>query len=273
MLETYQKRNINESDALPEKQTIVELADWLNTDPGRYMQNWEQSRINAVVSDVFGYHALQVGLPQTDLLAANRMPHKAWAAPLASRVCADIDSANLVFCRPEALPFDSQSLDLLVLSHGLTLTDDPHQILREVERVLVPEGRVVISGFNPWSLWGLRHRLPYLSASLPYPKDAGVSLSRLKDWFKLLSFDIDRGYFGCYVPPCLSQKWISRFGFMEHAGDRWWPVFGAMYVVSAVKRVAGMRLIKSAWTRKYRRRVAAAATGVALNTRKEGDQT
>lgn len=256
---------------LPEKQTIVELADWLETDQGRYMQNWEQQRIDAVVADVFGYHALQVGLPHTDLLAANRMPHKVWAAPQVFPGIAAVDGSNLVVCQPEALPFDSQSIDLLVLSHGLTFTNAPHQVLREIDRVLVPEGRVVISGFNPWSLWGLRHRMPGLSAWLPYPKDTSVPLSRLKDWFKLLSFDIDRGYFGCYVPPCSSKRWISRFSFMEHAGDRWWPVFGAVYVVSAVKRVAGMRLIKSGWTRKYRRRVAQTATGVAMNTQKSGD--
>jgi len=50
---------------------------------------------------------------------------------------------------------------------------------------------------------------------------------------------------------------------MEKAGDRWWPVCGAVYVVSAVKKVAGMRLITPAWKRKMRRRGARAAAGVA----------
>jgi ubiquinone/menaquinone biosynthesis C-methylase UbiE len=59
----------------------------------------------------------------------------------------------------DALPFDSASLDLVVLPHTLELASDPHQTLREVERVLVPEGRVVIVGFNPASLWGLRQGL------------------------------------------------------------------------------------------------------------------
>jgi SAM-dependent methyltransferase len=145
------------------------------------------------------------------------------------------------------LPFDSQSVDLLVLPHGLEASTHPHQVLREVERVLVPEGRLVISGFNPWSLWGVRQHIPYLTPWLPQSIHDQVSLPRLKDWLKLLSFDIELGHFGCYVPPFRSQKWINRFAFTEAAGNRWWPVCGAVYVVSAVKRVAGMRLITPRW--------------------------
>ena len=66
--------------------------------------------------------------------------------------------------------------------------------------------------------------------------------------------EADRGRFGCYAPPCLTQKWLRRWSFMEAAGDRWWPVCGAVYVVSAVRRVAGMRLITPAWKKQEKRR-------------------
>jgi hypothetical protein len=66
---------------------------------------------------------------------------------------------------------------------------------------------------------------------------------RLRDWLRLLSFDIERGRFGCYRPPLASSRWLSRFAWMEPAGDRWWPVFGAVYLLVAVKRVRGMRLV------------------------------
>src|SRR3546814_19954436 len=89
-----------------------------------------------------------------------------------------------------------------------------------------------------------------------------VSLPRLKDWFKLLSFELDRGRFGCYAPPCTSQAWLDRWSFMDAAGDRWWPVCGAVYVVSAVKRVAGMRLVGPTWkTAKKRVQRQAVVTG------------
>jgi len=84
---------------------------------------------------------------------------------------------------------------------------------------------------------------------LPIPAHNQVSLVRLKDWFKLLSFELDRGRFGCYAPACQTDRWLERWSFMESAGDRWWPVCGAVYVVSAVKRVAGMRLVGPVWKR------------------------
>ena len=114
------------------KHSIVELADWLQTDPGRYMQNWEQTRVDAVVSDIFGYHALQVGMVQRDLLRANRMPNKAWTTAEANVLTdwSEKNRSNFVLCEAEALPFESQSIDLLVLSYGLELSARPHQVLR-----------------------------------------------------------------------------------------------------------------------------------------------
>src|SRR3954447_8042321 len=155
-------------------------------------------------------------------------------------------------CDFDALPFPSHSIDLLVLPHGLELARDPHLALREVERVLVPEGRVVVVGFNPASLWGVRQRLGRLrrrlwrgrEQSLFLPNDGEfIGYRRLRDWLRLLSFEVEAGRFGCYLPPVRSEKWLARFGWMERTGDRWWPVFGAVYFIVAVKRVRGMRLV------------------------------
>ncbi|HUG58403.1 MAG TPA: methyltransferase domain-containing protein [Candidimonas sp.] len=244
---------------LADQPLIVELAEWLGTPPGRYVQAWEQKQIDGMVANVFGYHAIQIGLPHWDLLQANRISYK-------GRTCVLFEQAGehgaAVVADPENLPFDTQSIDLLVLPHILECSNAPHQILREAERVLMPEGRVVISGFNPWSLWGGRDRIPGLDPLMPVPAHMQVSLARLKDWFKLLSFELDRGRFGCYAPPCESKVWLDRWAFMEAAGDRWWPVCGAVYVVSAVKRVTGMRLVGPAWkTAKKRVRGQAVVTG------------
>ena len=240
--------------------TIVDLESWLCSDPGLYMQKWECARVDALVSDAFGFNALQVGMPSLDMLHNNRIAFKAYAGPVMPGGVPEASWQSVVLCDAELLPFSSQSIDLLVLPHGLECAADPHQVLREVERVLVPEGRVVISGFNPWSLWGLRNRMPYMKQWLPHTPKELVSLPRLKDWLKLLSFDIDRGSFGCYVPAISSKKWIERYAFMEHAGDRWWPYLGAVYVVSAVKRVHGMRLLTPAWKSRQKRRATRAVT-------------
>lgn len=148
------------------------------------------------------------------------------------------------------LPFASQSLDLVVLPHVLEFATEPHQVLREVERVLIPEGQVIVVGFNPASLWGARQIAGRLTGAHFLPLDGEfISLPRLKDWLKLLNMEVDRGHFGCYAPPCATDKWLNRFSFMESVGDRWWPYLGAVYAVQAIKRVKGMRLIGPAWKR------------------------
>jgi SAM-dependent methyltransferase len=147
------------------------------------------------------------------------------------------------------LPFVSDSLDLIVLPHALEFAADPHRVLREVERVLRPEGRVVVSGMNPFSLWGVRQALqPVLGQYLPTEGEF-ISLPRLRDWFRLLSLDLDKGHFGGFAWPVRSEKWFARMGPAESFGDRFWPICGAFYLVSGVKRVRGMRLLGPAWQR------------------------
>jgi SAM-dependent methyltransferase len=256
---------------------ILQLPQWLRTPAGQYLLAWEQRHLDQAVADLFGFHALQLGLPPLDALRANRMPHR-WlavesprddddAAPGLSvstrsdsvegpREVAVGEPATLALpalrCDFDALPFDAASLDLVVLPHTLELARDPHLTLREVERVLVPEGRALIVGFNPTSLWGARQRLGRLRQSLPFAPQGELFLPRagefigyrrLRDWLRLLSFEVEAGRFGCYVPPVTSARWVSRFGWMDQAGEHWWPVFGALYYIVAVKRVRGMRLV------------------------------
>lgn len=241
-------------------QASQELARWLATPPGSYLQQWESERLDQAVVDVFGFHALQLGLPELDALRANRMPHQWLAAGTAmSRhgpdTRADAEAlppqrAIALRCDFDALPFPSQSIDLVVLPHTLELAHDPHRTLAEVERVLVPEGRVVILGFNPTSLWGMRQRFGRVRHSLGsrrglFLPSAGefIGYWRLRDWLRLLSFEVEGGRFGCYRPPAGSQRWLDRFAWMDRIGERWWPVLGAVYFLTAVKRVRGMRLI------------------------------
>ncbi len=231
------------------------LSAFLRSPPGRYALAWEQQHLNACVADMFGYHALQLGLPEIDALRENRMPLRFCASDrlLDGKLYAsDGEHTKVaVINRFEELPFATASIDLAVMPHILEFAHEPHQVLREVDRVLVPEGHLVITGFNPGSLWGLRQVMARLGAA-PYLPRAGqfIALPRLKDWLKLLSFEVNRGRFGCYVPWVRSDKWLSRWRFVEKAGDRWWPFLGSVYMLTAVKRVRGMRLIGPAWKRK-----------------------
>jgi SAM-dependent methyltransferase len=277
-------------------QPIISLQHWLDTPPGRHLLAWEQAQVDQAVANLFGFNALQLGLPQLQGLQANRMPQR-WVAlpeealpgslppdglvtaegrrtvdvhpddtaPL-TRPDVDSDALSALVAQPRvalvtdaaALPFPAASLDLVVLPHTLELSADPHQVLREVERVLVPEGRVLICGLNPASLWGLRQGRAQLARRLGvgdgrlgrlYLPEVGDFIApwRARDWLRLLGFEVESERFGCYRPAVRTEKWLQRTAWMDQAGARWWPVLGAVYVFVAVKRVRGMRLLGPAW--------------------------
>ena len=201
------------------------------------MLRWELDQFDNAVEDIFGFRAVQIGLPDIDFLRRNRISYR---FPLS------LEPGAAVTADPLRMPIASQSVDLLVLPHVLEFSPDPHLVLREAERVLMPEGQIVISGFNTLSFWGLKQSLARRGANSPWNARM-IGLLRLKDWLKLLGFELNGGKFGCYAPPFASVKWLSRFAFMEKAGARWWPIAGGVYVVRAVKRTVGMRLVTPAW--------------------------
>ena len=213
------------------------LSGWFSTPQGEYVLRWEQTQFDSAVEDVFGFNAVQVGLPEFDLLRQNR---------IALRTRVGLDPAVDLVADSGALPLATGSIDLLALPHVLEFNAHPHRILREAARVLMPEGQIVISGFNPLSLWGLKRTLWPRQPEYPWC-GRFIGLLRLKDWLQLLGFELNGGRFGCYAPPFSQKKWLERSAFMEKAGDRWWPIAGGVYVVRAVKRTIGMRLVMPSW--------------------------
>lgn len=214
---------------------IISESEWLETPLGVNVLEHERALFDSAVVDLFGFNAVQMGLGQVDLLRQCRIPNRF----LASR-----ELGNLR-CDFSHLPLATSSIDLVLLPHVLEFAENPHQVLRDVERVLVPEGHVVISGFNPVSLWGLRHRL---CGRAGYPWSGKfISLMRMKDWLALLGLEVVGGHMACYAPPFRNGKWLQRMAWMDQAGDRWWPMMGGVYFLVARKKVAGMRLIRPRW--------------------------
>jgi SAM-dependent methyltransferase len=219
---------------------VSSVQDWFQTPLGAYVLARERAWLDRVVPDIFGYHAVQIGLPGIDFLRESRIAH---------RVIADPAAPAAVRASWHELPFDSQSIDLCILPHVLEFSSDPqempHAILREVDRIVRPEGRILFAGFNPWSLFGAK-RL-WTSHEVPF-NGSFFSLVRMKDWLQLLGFEVTDGELACFIPPCATERWQTRFAFMESLGQRWWKVGGAVYLLDAVKRVQGMRIIAPAWS-------------------------
>ncbi|MBD9403402.1 class I SAM-dependent methyltransferase [Comamonas sp. CMM02] len=223
---------------------------WMAKAFGRYLLEWEQQRCDEAVADIFGYHSLQLGLPMLQALRNNRMPHQWVSAPgcdlnLDRTACQAPQGVQLC-CAPEALPFSESSLDLLVMPHTLELCQDPHAALREAVRVLVPEGRLLLFGLNPYSLWGVQHRLERVQAP-GLNAWRGLPYWRVRDWMQVLAMDVVAADFGCHVPAVDEQVWLERWRWMDKLGNKAWPVLGGAYCVLAVKKVHGMRLMEPAW--------------------------
>lgn len=218
----------------------------------RRLLAWEQAQADAGLADVFGYHALQAGGLGLDLLRQNRMPHR-WRA---RNEFEDSGAPHALAFDSRAWPWGAEALDLVVLAHTLERSADPHACLREVERVLIPEGQVFITGFNPWSLWGWRllreqRRTPGRSTWPLQP----IACHRVRDWLSLLGFEVQQARFISWTP-----RW------MDPLAQRWGPLWGDAYVLIATKRVPGGRWLQQRQWGKVPSRPALVAPAARLDT-------
>ena len=215
------------------------IRNWYTTDAGKLISRLIEQHIWKITSCIFGYNAIQFGDIYTDCQMLKN-------CTIREQFIVDRTPDANVISSPAALPIAGDSIDLFVLSHTLDFTEKPHQILREVERCLVPEGHVVIVGFNPYSFYGV-WRL-FLSRKKIAPWNANFySVRRLRDWCSLLGFDEVELHFTGHLPPFKRiQKWkkmqsINQFiqNQIAHAGG--------IYIFVAKKRVARITPLKSAW--------------------------
>lgn len=224
---------------------------------------WERTQAQACLADVFGYHALQAGGSGVDALEHNRMPHR-WHAGLEFE--GPSPEPSLVF-DSRAWPWPAESLDLVVLPHTLERSADPHACLREVERVLIPEGQVLIMGLNPWSLWGRQVRRSQRPDSggqtLAWPVQP-IAAHRLRDWLHLLGFEVQLQRSAGWTPTWRTEGWVQRWAWLEALGPRWMPFFGGLYLIVASKRMPGGRLLDGRAWRKVASRSAVPAPAASL---------
>ena len=212
--------------------------EWFKSPLGQYLLRLEYGYINPIVMDTFGFYAIQMGNFDIDFLDHSRIPNK---FSLNSNH-ADLMASN------EALPFEEASVDLIIAPHILEQMAEPYELLKEIHRVLMPEGRLIISGFNPMSLWGIKR---LLSFDIDYPWNTKfIPLSKIKEWLPIIGLEMVEGKMGCYVPPIQQSSWLKKLHTMEKLGDRWWPMLGGFYFLVIQKRVHGMTPIRPLWKKK-----------------------
>ncbi len=207
---------------------------WLTDRPGSDLAQLEAREIARLLPDRYFPVAVQFGGLNASVLDSISSRRKIrMAVPGAG-------GDNVVTCDFRSLPFGHRSIDLALLPHTLDYVDDPHALLRELTQAMVPDGHILVSGFQPFSIWGARKWLRYPSEKMPW-SGRFFSTARIQDWLSLMGYGVRGGRLLMYRPPVAHHKLFDRLSFMEKAGDRWWPMLGAVYLIHA--QLETMRVI------------------------------
>lgn len=218
---------------------LTPIKDWQQLSNGRTLQQQTQLRVDNYLSSCFGYHLLKLGQLSSLLdTSKSSISHQINCAPYGK----DIG----LLAELHQLPLQDSSIDLCVLAHELDFSSDPHQLLREIDRVLTLDGTLIISGYNPLSIFGLRTILK--------PKHAQTARlflpNRVLDWLHLLGFEVQQKQYFDF----LSGDFDSSFSnFVEDMGQRYAPYLCSVYFIVAKKRSLPMTPIKSPFKFKKRR--------------------
>jgi len=217
-----------------------QLTNWFQSSLGRLLGQQESRCLERRLSSLFGYYLVQIGSadPMLDLLKFS---------PAKNKLVLDQTHTGLSLrADPCYLPLATDSVDGVVMHHALDFSADPHRMLREVERILIPEGKLLIVGFNPWSLWGGR-RLLHLHGRQPPWSGHFFPVKRVSDWLLLLGFDLLAVDYLNFRPPLQNLAVMQRLAFLENLGGKVWPLLGGVYVLEAVKRTLTLTPIRQKW--------------------------
>ena len=223
-------------------QPVLEsIRSWFTSDLGRHVLETESVMLERLLPELFGYHLAQLSVQE-------RVLHD--ASPIQNKITIKLDTtkAGLV-SNPTQLPFANDSIDVALLHHLLDFSESPQKILREVARVTLAMGHIVIVGFNPMSLWGGWRtvvRFTGRKGTAPW-NGAFVRPRRLMDWLNILNFKIDSAQYSIYRPPVsqyLGEVDVDSDGFGRTLNL---PI-GSVYVIVARKHIGAVRTIKPVWS-------------------------
>jgi len=216
------------------------IAEWLGTPVGRRCLANEQRLIRQTLDCVFGEQLLQIGSwgPRDAFLRYARTQRKALVT------FAPGDGQPDIVSEPDHLAVANDSVDAIFLPHTLERTTSPHALLREVDRILRPDGHLIVLSFVPVSAWGFRHLLA--RGGYPHGNRRMIRERRLRDWLELLSFDVDSSTRYCHTLPLERVRKLVAFP-RERWAQRWLPMLAGGYLLYARKRVRTLTPIRPSW--------------------------
>lgn len=219
------------------------LWGWYRLPLGQRLALAEQVALAAGLDTLFGYHLLVVDPPHEHSgLEISRIPHQVvqMCLPEAHGLTLSLSASG------ESLPIQNDCLDVVVLPHTLDLAQEPHQVLREAERCLVPEGHLVVLGFNPLGWWGLWRWLARWRHGLPW-RLRFLSVPRVRDWLSLLGFDVLEVHYLFQRPPIQNERLLDRLQRLDRLGNWHQGFLSGCYLLLARKRVSTLTPIRPRW--------------------------
>lgn len=131
---------------------------------------------------------------------------------------------------PSALPLADQSVDRVIVMHGLEGATMPSAFLREVWRVMKGQGRLLMIVANRRGLWAHSDKTPF-GMGRPY------SSSQIKGCLRDHGFLAERMWQALYAPPSDSRLVHSMADGVERYGRACFPAFGGVLMLEAGKQL------------------------------------
>ena len=218
------------------------LFDWYLSPKGQLLQQQEIDFLKRGITVSCQQAILQVGaLGWEDQFIDCSLYKKFVIADTKARGCSESlkirSTANL-------MPIKTESIDMIILPHLLEFEHNQHHVLREIERILKPEGKLLILSFNPWRL---HTHWQYFKSREKHDPWRGLFITRAKiiDWLKLLNFEIEAIAGFNFDISKAQSKHINDKGIID-------SFYAAAYAVKAIKRRYHVIPLTPARARKFR---------------------
>lgn len=216
----------------PLAEVEAELHQWLESGYGDYLLQQQRLCLRSAPT-LPGYHLLQLGMtPAPGLLADFPHLHR---FSLSSGRTREGGAAVADFAE---LPLPCDCIDTVLLHHALDFSAEPHAVLREAVRVLMPGGHIVIFGFNPLGPWGLSKPFGQFLSTQAVWRYNSLLRGRIADWLTVLHCAPIWSAWGGYQPPGSTPWWREKTPGLDRWGQRLLPWTGAFYALIARKTVA-----------------------------------
>jgi SAM-dependent methyltransferase len=200
---------------------------------GEATQRAAARRLSALWPHADGLDLLGIGYP-TPYFGAFRAGARRTVAMMPGEQGAEpwpAEGSVLTALADEArLPFMDALFDRVLIVHSLEEAATPHALLREVWRVMAPEGRLVVIAANRWSFWAQ-------SGSTPFGHGRPYSRTQLAGLLSDALFEPVASSRALFAPPSTWSPFVRAAEAFERVGEVIWPAQGGLVLMEAVKRL------------------------------------